>query len=438
MLPHARRQCFLFEDTHARALSRALSLSLSMRGDCASIAFLSFPFLPFLSFLMSSGGVTVGTENIECVERRRPSPLHVLLTISAQMWAVAAVAIVDAAGSPLLLRTYTSPPQVLQSPEAPQQAHLYVGPEDIVKLHFLLFASLDRCNELWQASKQQLQSAAAAAASKGVRGSGAAVKQQQPMHRSSSATPAAGDVTTAGNSSTGSAVRAAAAASTTQGHVRPSSQTSAVASANASITSASAAPPPPPPSQRLVTSATDVRFTGKLIQSHRFLSYGFCSATGIKTLLVTVGCEAPQDAVLPLCRAIYEAASAALCNPFCVSSLSVRVQEALSAKHYREYVAFRERRERQEGEEEEEEEEGQDGTTKDGWTAANAHTVSFGGAPGSYEHRWPTAAAAAAAAASSPYRTGQQPTLALSETFNTQLKAILSTFTVTAQSHIIH
>mmetsp|Transcript_7306 Transcript_7306/g.8235 ORF Transcript_7306/g.8235 Transcript_7306/m.8235 type:complete len:209 (+) Transcript_7306:70-696(+) len=61
--------------------------------------------------------------------------------------------------------------------------------------------------------------------------------------------------------------------------------------------------------------AADVRFLDKLMEEGSVAIHGFQSASGIRVLLATLG-EAPRDAVLPLCRTIYEAASMAICNPF--------------------------------------------------------------------------------------------------------------------------
>lgn len=68
------------------------------------------------------------------------------------------------------------------------------------------------------------------------------------------------------------------------------------------------------PSTR-TSGAGDVRFLDRLLDEGWFSVHGFQSASGIRVLLATVG-DAPRDAVLPLCRSVYEQASIALCCPF--------------------------------------------------------------------------------------------------------------------------
>ncbi|ORC92871.1 uncharacterized protein TM35_000021970 [Trypanosoma theileri] len=160
-------------------------------------------------------------------------------------WAVAALAIFGRHATPLIIRTFTSPREVLEHPEAATSANLYVGEEDVVRLHFLLFSSLDRCDDVAQEHQRQ--------------------EQQKQQQQNSSKTAQGG----------------------------PGSHRTAVR----------------------VSAGADVRFLGKLVRNHMFTSYGFQSASGIRTILAIVG-DAPLDAVLPLCRSTYEAASAALCNPF--------------------------------------------------------------------------------------------------------------------------
>nr|CCC92684.1 conserved hypothetical protein [Trypanosoma congolense IL3000] len=83
-----------------------------------------------------------------------------------------------------------------------------------------------------------------------------------------------------------------------------------------------------PRSTARVSAGADARFLGKLIRSYMFTTYGFQSASGIRTILAVVG-DAPLDAVLPLCRTTYEAASAALCNPFCIPRASAQFLQRL-------------------------------------------------------------------------------------------------------------
>jgi hypothetical protein len=168
-------------------------------------------------------------------------------------------------------------------------------------------------------------------------------------------------------------------------------------------------------------------------------SYGFCSATGIRTLLVTVGSDAPADAMVPLCRALYENASAALCNPFRSPAQSYRVQEQLLFMS-----SLTERSDRG----------GMGGGGGISGGAAGLSLEGLRGLPpggetpnasltagtinrlhlpaGAVEWSWPRAAPTSVASLTS------EPTLALSRTFNSQMESILSTFTVTARSCIVH
>lgn len=265
-------------------------------------------------------------------------------------WAVAALAIVDAAGAPLLLRTYNSPEAVLNDPRSPLQAHLYVGPADIIKLHFLLFSSLDRCEERWAASKKLTSSS--------------------PVIR--------GGLT-------------ATSRSTREG--------TGGTSPGPATGNGSAAQP------RLVTSTTDIRYMGKLIHSYRFQSHGFCSTTGIKTILATVGTKAPQDAIVPLCRAIYECASAALCNPFHTAQGALKAQQSIAARTYAQLLHQK--------------------------NPEDHHDpMAPSSQEGYVEHSFPRPAP-------TPENLLSEPTLGMSSVFNSQLAAILSSFTVTARSVIV-
>lgn len=73
--------------------------------------------------------------------------------------------------------------------------------------------------------------------------------------------------------------------------------------------------PPPASSLGRTSGAADVRFLDRVLEEGSRCVHGFQSASGIRVLLVTIG-EAPRDAVLPLCRSVYELASSALCAPF--------------------------------------------------------------------------------------------------------------------------
>lgn len=323
--------------------------------------------------------------------------------MTMEMWAVAAVAVIDAAGSPLIMRTYTSPPAVLTSPQAPQQAHLYVGPEDIIKIHFLLFSSLDRLEERWAANRQRLRSTASAK------------QQQQQQHLTSATTSAHPSAITRGVSSRTTGPLPLRAAPTSSS---PPASAASVAGTNTDNSPSVGNSQQQP---RLVTSATDVRFMGRLVQSHRFVSYGFCSATGVRTVLVTVGAaEAPPDAMLPLCRAIYEAASAAMCNPFRTPSLCHRTQQALLARSEQQLLAAVVTNSREGG---------------GGHAAPAAGTVvDTSAAVVAAVHS--TCAFMANGAAGPPLLL--QPMLALSETFNRQLASIVSSYTVMTLSCIMH
>ncbi|KAK7194357.1 Sedlin, N-terminal conserved region containing protein [Novymonas esmeraldas] len=314
--------------------------------------------------------------------------------MSLEVWAVAALAVVDSEGTPLLLRTYTSPKEVLNAAAAPLHAHLYVGPEDVIKLHFVLFASLDRCEEM-----RDLAVPSPLMAVRGVGG-----------EASRTAAKADGAATFGTSSATGSAAVTA--------------NNSLTASAlNASSVAGNAA--------RLMSPTTDARFLGKLLESHRLRSYGFRSATGIHTLLVTVGGDAPADAVVPLCRAVYECASAALCNPFRSPSQSWRAQDVLLGGGSPSSAPQEERQQVGEGEEEAEEERQAPSQVpprgRGGVGAASRLSLP----PGAAEWSWPRPAPTSVAALTA------EPTLALSRTFNTQIEGLLSSFTVTARSCIV-
>ncbi|CUF76756.1 Hypothetical protein, putative [Bodo saltans] len=76
-----------------------------------------------------------------------------------------------------------------------------------------------------------------------------------------------------------------------------------------------AAETPAPPSMSRTSGAADVRFFDRLLEETNRCVHGFQSASGIRVLLVTLG-EAPRDAVLPICRSVYELASSTMCAPF--------------------------------------------------------------------------------------------------------------------------
>ncbi|KPA74194.1 hypothetical protein ABB37_09451 [Leptomonas pyrrhocoris] len=346
--------------------------------------------------------------------------------MSLETWAVAGVAIVDVEGSPLLLRTYISPKNVLNSPAAPLHAHLYVGPEDVIKLHFVLFASLDRCEELREARVLRTEVPATETAVATLSTAG----QRLPSPSSASATPSVSRSNSALNRNNNTAKPSPPGPSISEGSPsNPPTNTAATVIANDShaVSSATSA-------ARLISPTTDARFLGKLLESHRMRSYGFCSATGIRTLLVTVGSDAPADAMVPLCRALYESASAALCNPFRSPVQSYHAQEQLL------YMSSLTERSDRPG-----------GVTTtsppDGARGTPAHAPVGGGQSitsltvgsinrlhlpaGAVEWSWPRAAPTSVASLTA------EPTLALSRTFNTQMEGLLSTFTVTARSCIV-
>jgi hypothetical protein len=72
---------------------------------------------------------------------------------------------------------------------------------------------------------------------------------------------------------------------------------------------------PVPASMSRTTGAADVRFFDRVLEESSRCVHGFQSASGIRVLLVTIG-EAPRDAVLPICRSVYELASSTMCAPF--------------------------------------------------------------------------------------------------------------------------
>ncbi|CBZ28011.1 conserved hypothetical protein [Leishmania mexicana MHOM/GT/2001/U1103] len=316
--------------------------------------------------------------------------------MSLETWAVAAVAIVDVEGTPLLLRTYTSPKDVLNSPAAPLHAHLYVGPEDVIKLHFVLFASLDRCEDMREMAALP-STGVAAPSSTALMGGGTEASLVANKNGESSGAEVGGLV------------------------VGTSSVTASMVNASAANTA------------RLISPTTDARFLGKLLESHRMRSYGFRSATGIHTLLVTVGGDAPADAMVPLCRALYECASAALCNPFRSPAQCWRAQEQLlwraPSSALEGETAGATTSQLAEGAEGKYESQRCPPCTQGGAAASAARWTSF--PSGAMEWSWPRPAP------TSPAALTAEPTLALSRTFNTQLEKLLSSFTVTARSCIV-
>ena len=179
--------------------------------------------------------------------------------MSLETWAVAAVAIVDVEGSPLLLRTYTSPKDVLNSPAAPLHAHLYVGPEDIIKLHFVLFASLDRCEELRETTVLAKEAATAESATSPL----PAGEQQRPSASVTLSAPRNNNTDSDNNNSMGGAgtAKRTPASSIVAGNFASSSTTVTVI-ANDSLTASSAAN-----AARLISPTTDARFLGKLLRA---------------------------------------------------------------------------------------------------------------------------------------------------------------------------
>ena len=343
--------------------------------------------------------------------------------MSLETWAVAAGAIVDVEGSPLLLRTYTSPKDVLNSPAAPLHAHLYVGPEDIIKLHFVLFASLDRCEELRETTVLAKEAATAESATSPL----PAGEQQRPSASVTLSAPRNNNTDSDNNNSMGGAgtAKRTPASSIVAGNFASSSTTVTVI-ANDSLTASSAAN-----AARLISPTTDARFLGKLLESHRMRSYGFCSATGIRTLLVTVGSDAPADAMVPLCRALYENASAALCNPFRSPVQSYHAQEQLL------FMSSLTERSDRPGATTSPQDDARGSASQLPVVGMANTSLTAGGInrlhlpAGAVEWSWPRPAPTSVASLTA------EPTLALSRTFNSQMESLLSTFTVTARSCIV-
>ncbi|RNF18277.1 uncharacterized protein Tco025E_04556 [Trypanosoma conorhini] len=234
-------------------------------------------------------------------------------------WAIAAVALFGRHTAPLFIRTFSSPREVLAHPDAATCANLYVGEEDVVRLHFLLFSSLDRCDEVLRERRTREQ-------------------QQQQLLQGSSGALGEG----------------------------PGSQRRALG----------------------VSAGADVRFLGRLMRNHRFTSYGFQSASGVRTILAIVG-DVPLDAVLPLCRTTYEAASAALCNPFRTPRMHARLLQSWSKSELREPTLL----------------------------------------PAEYAENL--------RAAPTPERVADEPSLAYSRGFRQQIRTIIEPFTVTARSTLV-
>ncbi|KPI88607.1 hypothetical protein ABL78_2275 [Leptomonas seymouri] len=336
--------------------------------------------------------------------------------MSLETWAVAAVAIIDVEGSPLLLRTYTSPKAVLNSPAAPLHAHLYVGPEDVIKLHFVLFASLDRCDELHEAAAERMGVSPTDVATSPL----SAMSQRRPPLTSAAVSAPRGNSVVSGVS-TAPRSSILVTSSDDANPSNPSITAAAKMIANDSLPASSAAN-----AARLISPTTDARFLGKLLESYRMRSYGFCSATGIRTLLVTVGSDAPADAMVPLCRTLYESASAALCNPF---------RSPLQSYHAQEQLLFMSSLMERSDRSDENTLTSPPLAPASSWMA-NMSLKAEGINPlhlpdGAVEWSWPRAAPASVASLTA------EPTLALSRTFNTQMESLLSTFTVTARSCIV-
>ncbi|KEG12463.1 hypothetical protein DQ04_01691010 [Trypanosoma grayi] len=226
-------------------------------------------------------------------------------------WAVAALALFGRGGAPLIMRTFTSPREVLDNAEAATCANLRVGEDDVVRLHFLLFSSLDRCDDIVRKRQQQGGS-----------------QQQQ-----------------GGPGVAKTLVR--------------------------------------------VSAGADVRFLGKLMRCHMFTSYGFQSASGIRTILAIVG-DAPLDAVLPLCRSTYEVASAALCNPFRTPRMHAQMLQQ--------------------------------------WHAGAQHDT---------QSLLPSAYTENLRAAPTPETMAEEPSLAYSRAFREQIRSSIEPFTATARSSIV-
>ncbi|EAN95630.1 hypothetical protein C3747_95g101 [Trypanosoma cruzi] len=230
-------------------------------------------------------------------------------------WAIAAVAVFGRHTTPLFIRTFTSPREVLEHPDAATCANLYAGEEDVVRLHFLLFSSLDRCDDILRERRKQ-----------------------QQLEKGSSIASRQG----------------------------PGSLRTVVG----------------------VSAGADVRFLGRLLRNHKFTSYGFQSASGIRTILAIVG-DIPLDAVLPLCRSTYEAASAALCNPFRTPRMHAHLLQS--------------------------------------WSKSGSQEPTI--LPAEYTENL--------RAAPTPERVAEEPSLAYSHGFREQIRTIIEPFTVTARSALV-
>lgn len=288
---------------------------------------------------------------------------------------MAAVAVMDRQGRPLLLRTYASPDSVLSSPNCPYQAHLLVnGTTDILKIQFLLFSSLDRAQDIVASQELAVKE----------RRLGAGATAPLEVRQLSTYNTVYSDAASAADSNNNN---------------------------NASSNNNSSSPS---------KAARDQRFMGKLVQSGRFTSYGFRSASGLHTLLVTVGAEAPRDAMAPLSKSVYDAASSALCNPFLTPHFCWQAQETL----------FRQRRQE----------------------ALRAAAGEAAAAPGSAsalaaclvlpsgvaEHSWPRVYAPGLAEGTGGATTEEpMASLALSRSFTSHLDKVVLPYSVTTRSFIV-
>ncbi|CAD2221268.1 hypothetical protein ADEAN_000880000 [Angomonas deanei] len=94
-------------------------------------------------------------------------------TNRVEAWAVAAVAVTSSNNTLLLQNVFLTKPEVIEKARgnnnnnsenevdtaSTESIHLYVGEEDIIKIHLLLFSSIDRCNEIYAENGRRLRAA---------------------------------------------------------------------------------------------------------------------------------------------------------------------------------------------------------------------------------------------------------------------------------------
>lgn len=320
-----------------------------------------------------------------------------------EKWAIAAISIVNENDVPLLLRTYTSPKSALQGANPACSTHLYVGREDITMIRLLIFASLDRCVPLTLSQPKTKQ----------------VLTRRQPDQRVVPDRPSRG-----GHDD--------ALVSTRAPNDSVSSSSTPVALYTAIVESSVTDAASTEHARPKLTSTSDPRYLGVVLQDYRFTCYAFVTVSRLTVVLVSVGyVEAPGDAVMPLCRAVYEAASMAMCNPF-------RTAQRAWAMHKRLVSQYEARRRQSTGSEEQAAATAQGTASMQRPRTCTAGNDSAGDydtddmvleqylqlPEGVHEDSWPFAQNSFV----------DDPPLAFSRAFSSHIESILSGFTVSTRS----